>query len=479
MELQHPIFDEDRDFRSEIVQLIQTSLYEVDFKEKLDEYHPYDVSSALSEIELRDRIELFKIVDIEEASSIFEHLEMEEAIVYLKELPIPLAVKIIDHMESDDAVDLLQYLEDEDEDYDIVSLLSPKKRAELKRLWDYEEDEIGSRMTNSFVELKRTMTVKDAMKKLISSASDTEYISLLFVVEKHRFVGYLKLKTLIIARAEQTIDEIMETRLFYAHPHDDKEDAANTILEYGESAMPIVDEDMHIVGIVTHDDVMDIISEEKTEDYTKFAALADSDIDLETESLAGSVKKRLPWLAVLLFLSMVTSVILSFFEGSLTGSLGAKVLAASLAVYLPLILDMSGNTGTQSLAVMIRYLSTTKSELTSKVIRRYLLREIGTGIVQGLAIGIMIFGMMVLASLISTGSFQGERVVMTALVTSFSICIALIVSTLLGALIPLAMEKVHIDPAVASGPFITTISDIITLSLYYSISLAILLPLYV
>jgi magnesium transporter len=267
--------------------------------------------------------------------------------------------------------------------------------------------------------------------------------------------------------------------LIFSHPNENKEEVALKMQEYGESSMPIVDEKMHLVGIITHDDLMDIVAEAKSEDYARFAGLIDGEIDLERDTLGDSVKKRLPWLSILLLLSMVTSVILSFFEGALTTSQGAIILSSRLAIYLPLILDMAGNTGTQSLAVMIRYLTSSKREITFKSMRRYLLRELGTGLVQGLLIGAMIFLMISLTNGIISGTFFETRSIITGLVTAGSICIALVVSTVLGAIIPLVLNKIKIDPAVASGPFITTVTDIITLSIYYSISLALLLPLYV
>jgi len=478
MEKQLRQFDEDRDFRQEIIDLIHSSLQLETFPELLEEYHSYDISNAIVEIEPLERISLFSQIDIDLSSGVFEHLETDEAIEYIKELPLQLAVKIIDHMDTDDAVDLLQYLESEEEDLDIVSLLSPKKRIELKKLWDYSEDEIGSRMSNSFIELTKSMTVKDAMKKVTTTAADTEYISILYVVSKHVLIGYLKLKQLIVARATETIEDIMETHLIFAHPHDDKEDVALKMQDYGESSMPIVDEMMHMVGIVTYDDLMDIISEEKSEDYTRFAALAGDDVDIQTDTLPVRVKKRIPWLVINLFLSLATSIILSFFGDSLTGSAGASILAARLAIYLPMILGMSGNTGTQSLAVMIRYLSTNKKELSFKGVTKYLSREIGTGIFQGVVIGSLVFGMILVTHMITVSLTIDHLTLMTAFVTSGSILIALILSTTLGAVVPLLMVRFKIDPAVASGPFISTVSDITTLSIYYSIALAILLPLY-
>jgi magnesium transporter len=446
--------------------------------EMLNEFHPFDIASTLLDIEPDIRKYVFRQLPIAIAANIFEHFEHADQINFIKELDAHLALSIIDHMETDDAVDLLQYLEDQDEDIDFVNLLSPKKRAELKRYWSYEDDEIGSVMSNSFIELAASMTVRDAMKKVTGIAGETAYISILFVVEKQKLVGWLRLKTLIIARANEIVAEIMESRILSAKPKDDKEAVAQMLSEYGVSSLPIVDDEGHMVGIVTHDDLMDVIADAKNEDYVRFAALTTEDIDLRYESVRTAVKKRLPWLSVLLGLSLFTAVILSFFEGIFSGSLGAKLLAANLAIYLPLILDMSGNTGTQSLAVMIRYLSTNKTDLDRAAIRKYLLRELATGIAQGLMLGILIFFVILGSNWISKGSFQETRTLLTAGVTAGSIAIALVVSTVLGAFVPLLMTRLKIDPAVASGPFITTISDIVTLIIYYSISLAILLPFY-
>ena len=221
---------------------------------------------------------------------------------------------------------------------------------------------------------------------------------------------------------------------------------------------------------------MDIIALTEEEDYTKFAAISDTDIDLESSNLRNSVKTRLPWLTVLLALSMVTSIVLSFFQGRLSDSQGAILLAAKLAVFLPLIQGMAGNTGTQSLAVMIRYL--TKNEDVDKdSIKKHLLREFQTGILQGLIIGVLVFLMINIITLLTDSQISNVNLIY-ALVTAASISIALLVSTILGALIPVFMNKAKIDPAVASGPFITTVSDIITMTIYYSVSLAILLPLF-
>ncbi|MFA5419649.1 MAG: magnesium transporter [Bacteroidales bacterium] len=471
-------FEQEQIFHSAILDLIQNHLSDADFYQKIQEFHPYDLSLALPEITKNQRVRFFTTLPADFVAVIFEHLEQDEAIDFIREIPIPQAVSILDEMESDSAVDLLQYLEAEDEDTDLVNQLSPKKRSELKKFWNYKDNEVGSVMSNSFIEIPSSMPVKDAMRKVTGIAGDTDYISILFIVDKQKLVGYLKLKQLIIARSTDTIPDIMETRFVTAHPADNKEEVARLMQDYGLSSIPIIDEDHRMVGIVTYDVMMDIIAEVQSEDYAKLAGLGSGDIETQNENVFTSVKSRLPWLLILLILSMVTSVILSFFEEALNESAEARLLAASLAIFMPLILDMSGNSGTQSLAVMIRYLVANKKEMTKKSIRRHLKREIGAGIAQGLMIGLLTFLVIYVSKIMAQGFILDSKTWTYAIVTSLAIFVALAVSNILGALIPLLMNFLKFDPAVASGPFITTVADVVALVVYYSVSLAVLLPLY-
>lgn len=468
----------EHNFTAQILDLIKNRLNDSDFPTQVAEFHPYDISQALTQVEKEERTQFFNKLKIDDVSAIFEHFDEEEAAEYIQELPASFAVSIIDHMQTDNAVDLLQFLESEEEDVDFVNQLSPKKRNEVRKLWSYKEDEIGSLMSNSFIEIPLMMSVKDAMNKVKAIASETEYISILYIVDKQKMVGYMKLKQLIIARATDAIGDVMESRFVSALPNDNKEDVAKLMQEYGLSSIPILDQEKHLLGIVTHDVMMDIISEAHSEDYARLAGLGSGDIEEQSETIFASVKSRFPWLAILCFLSLITSLILSLFEDTLSGSAGAIRLSASLAVFLPLILDMSGNTGTQSLAVMIRYLVENKKELTKASIKKQLVREIGSGFVQGIAIGILTFAVVLASKVISQGFTLSTIDWMFAMVTAFSISLALFVSNLFGALIPLLMNRLHFDPAVASGPFITTIADVLALVVYYSISLIVLLPLF-
>ena len=379
-------------------------------------------------------------------------------------------------MDLDDAVDILKYLKKTG--MRILKQIDPIRRKEILQVMLYDENEIGAYLTDSFLTLQPDITVKEAMKKVVNNAHEVDYISIIYIVDNNNtLLGFIKLKDLIIARADEQISELYKTRFPKVYPTDDKELVATLMQETSESSIPVINEDGLMEGIITHDDLMDIISLVQEEDYTKFAALSDVEVNINTSNLKKSVKSRLPWLSILLGLSMITSIILSFFEQNLSLNSGSRLLASKLAIYLPLILAMAGNTGTQSLAVMIRFL-TKNLDLDIIKIKKHILREFKTGILQGLIIGILIFIMINVTNLIIYQEISGPNLIY-AVVTSGSIFIALLVSTTLGALIPFIMVKFKIDPAVASGPFITTISDIITLSIYYSMSLLILLPLYI
>lgn len=470
------LFERSVEFTADITTILQENINNPNLETLLEEYHLYDIAKVLTEFPEDIIKAFFHTVSIEFAAEIIEYLDEEDATYIIKVIGDIDSAKIIADMDLDDAVDILKHLKKTG--MRILKQIEPVRRKEILQVMLYDEDEIGAYITDSFLTLKANITVKEAMKQVISNAHNVDYISIIYIVdEKNILLGYIKLKDLIIARADEQLSDLYKTRFPKVYPTDDKEYVATLMQETSESSIPVINEDGKMEGIITHDDLMDIISLVQEEDYTKFAALSDVEVNLSTSNLRKSVKSRLPWLSILLGLSMITSIILSLFEANLSLNPGSRLLASKLAVYLPLILAMAGNTGTQSLAVMIRYL-TKNIDLDMRRIKRHILREFKTGILQGLIIGILIFIMINLTNLIIYQVISRPNLIY-AIVTSGSIFIALLVSTTLGALIPLIMTKFKIDPAVASGPFITTISDIITLSIYYSMSLLILLPLYI
>lgn len=459
----------------EIKELLKVNLANTNLESILEAYHLYDITREIVDLEPDELKTLFKTVSLDYAAELFAYFELSEASEIIEIIGDNLSAKIISEMENDDAVDIIKYLRQSG--MRILKKIPSDIRKELLKLMLYDEDEIGAYITDSYFKTFEYLTVKQVMKDLTNEAHDIDYISIIYIVDKDFILkGYIKLKDLIVARADQIVGDICETRFPKIYPTDDKEYVTQLMQETSESSIPVINEDSRLEGIITHDDLMDIIALTQEEDYTRFAGLGEIELDLESYNLKKSIKSRLPWLSILLGLSLFTSIILSIFESSFTGSDGAKLLAAKLAVYLPLILDMSGNTGTQSLAVMIRYL-TKNQDIDNKRIKKHIFREFKTGIFNGLMIGLLVLVMISVTTLIANQDLSGRNLIY-ALVASGSIAFSLVVSTTLGALVPLIMFKLKKDPAVASGPFITTISDIITLTIYYSISLLVLLPLF-
>lgn len=460
-----------RDYQHEIIEHFEQD-YNDQLFQKLEEYHPYDISRALLDIDESLLTVIFKALPNEFIAEIFEYLSMNEFKSIQADISATKLAKIVTYMELDSAVDLIIGLKKYG--IEVLKHIPLYKQKQIQKMMAFSPDEIGAYMNDSYLIVNMHDSVKDAMKHTTKYAHETDYISIIYVVENQELKGYVRLKDLITARANQLINDIMESRFPHVLVNDDVETVAKVMQETKESSIPIIDESFRLQGIVTHDDLLEIIAMVEEEDYTRFAGLSDFDEDINALSIKQSVKSRLPWLAILLVLSMVTSSILSIFDSKL--SMSGPLLAARLAVFLPLILDMAGNTGTQSLAVTIRYLSKNE-DIDRQIIGHMIQREFKTGLVQGLLIGTIVFGMILLTSYWSQ-SILTKIDYIYALVTSVSIIIALVVSTTLGGFIPLLLNRFKIDPAVASGPFITTVSDIITLTIYYAIGMSILLPLY-
>jgi magnesium transporter len=462
------------DYQVEITSLISNNLDYPNLIEMMDQYHPYDLSRAILDLDDFQRKELYDKLTNEFLADIFEYYSLLEIKSLINDISIERLAKVISYMDLDLSVDIIRGLKDVG--INILDHLDHRRKKRILDIIHYEADEIGSYLNDSFLSIEIDLTVKQAMRYVTEYAHETDYISILYVTSHQALVGYIRLKDLITARANDLLKDIVETRFPKIYLDDDVEYVARIMQETRESSIPIIDEDDHLLGVVTHDDIMDIVALEEEEDYTKFAGISEYDHDLNARSLTQSVRSRLPWLMILLMLSMVTSLILSVFDARLSMSSPGARLASQLAVFLPLILGMAGNTGTQSLAVTIRYLSKNDT-IDSVVLKKMIYRELKTGIFQGVLIGIIVFGMILL------NRYAGQNILESldyvyALATSASILIALFISTTLGALIPMFMYRIGRDPAVASGPFITTISDIITLSIYYAIGMRILLPFY-
>ncbi len=419
------------------------------FRAEFLELHPYDQAQIFLEQSKEIRLLIYTYLSPDEMAEVLENIDYEDINSILTEMDPRFASQILGEMATDDAVDVLNAL-DKNEVASFLTIMDKESAEEIKDLLHYEEKTAGSIMTTEFVAVRASMTIREAMLHLRKEAPEAETIYYIYVIdgEKH-LVGVISLRDLIIAEEDWVIRDVMSDRILAAQASEDQEDVARMMRDYDLLALPVVDFQNHLLGIITVDDIIDVMEEEASEDYSKLAGVSDK----ETPNMNAleAAKKRLPWLLILLFLGLFTASLIGRFEETLD-----KV--AILAIFIPLIAGMAGNTGTQALAVAVRSIATGDSEKDG--ISKLLLREAGTGFITGTCSGIVI----TIVIYVWKGSIY------LGILVGISIMLTLIVATLAGAFIPLLMHKMKIDPAVASGPFITTINDIISILIYFGMA---------
>ncbi|MBS8263118.1 magnesium transporter [Mesobacillus boroniphilus] len=437
-------------------ELLMEALYSEkidDFRDEFLELHPYDQAAFFGELNDEERAKVYNFLSPEEMADLFENLESDEEDFkdVLAQMNPNYAADMLSNMYADDAVDVLNEL-DKDQVVSYLTIMDEEAAQEIKDLLHYEEYTAGSIMTTEFIAISANQTVRSAMYILKKEAPQAETIYYIFVVdEDKRLAGVISLRDLIVADDETMIAEVMNDRVVSVSVGEDQEEIARMMRDYNFLALPVVDFQNHLLGIITVDDIMDVMEEEASDDYSKLAGIAD--LDTVDRNPLAAAKKRLPWLIILLFLGMFTASLIGRFEETLN-----KV--AILAVFIPLIAGMAGNTGTQALAVAVRGIATGDLEKESKV--SIILREAGTGFITGAICGILVTFIVYF--------WQGE--LFLGVLVGISIFITLIIATLAGSLVPLIMHRLKIDPAVASGPFITTINDIISILVYFGIATA-------
>jgi magnesium transporter len=421
------------------------------FRSEFIQLHSYDQAKFFSKVEDELRIRLYHYLSPEEMAELFESLDIDEEDYQdlLAEMNPSYAAEMLSNMYADDAVDVLNEL-DKEQVVSYLTIMDVESAKEIKELLHYEEYTAGSIMTTEFVAISQNQTVRSAMYILKNEAPNAETIYYIYVVdEDKKLVGVISLRDLIISHDDVMISEIMSDRVMAVGVSEDQEAVARQMKDYDFLALPVVDFQHHLLGIITVDDIMDVMEEEASDDYSKLAGIAD--LDSIDRNPFHAAKKRLPWLIALLFLGMFTASLIGRFEATLD-----KV--AILAVFIPLIAGMAGNTGTQALAVAVRGIATGDLEKENKL--NLIIREAGTGLITGTTCGIVV-SMIVY---VWKGTF------FLGILVGVSVMISLFVATLAGTLVPLLMHKLKVDPAVASGPFITTINDIISILIYFGLA---------
>lgn len=446
------------DYVSEIVDIIKSNASPKVLKDKLSDYHENDISNALTELPSSLRKKVYRVVDLDTLSNIIGYADEDDASVYLGEMDLKKSADVIEHMDSDVAIDILRAM-DRTKRGLILDLVNEEFRREVALLASFDEDEIGSKMTTNYIVIHDNLSVKGAMSALIAQAPENDNISTLFVLDDLGvFCGAIDLKELIIAREGTPLDDLVMTSYPYVYGTEEIDDCIEKLKDYSEDLIPVLDNSNKLLGVITSQSIIEVVDEELGEDYVKLAGLT-AEEELE-EPLKESMKKRLPWLTVLMLLGLVVS--------STVGAFEAVISQLTLIMFFQsLILDMAGNTGTQSLAVTIRVLM--DENLTAKEKLGQVFKEAKVGFCNGLLIGAVSVFIVGIYIMIAKG-----RTPMVAFAVSGCVGVALVVamtiSSLIGTMIPMFLKRIHIDPAVASGPLITTINDLIAVVTYYSMA---------
>lgn len=447
----------------ELVELIRSGVDSDRLLEELTNYHDNDISNVFDKLDADERKILYHILGVERVSEIFAYLD--DPGKYLGELELEKAADIIENMDADDAVDILEEVDDKIREQ-LIELIDEELKEDIKLICSYEEDEMGSMMTTNFIEIERSLTIKQAMRALVAQAEDNDNISTIFVKDNDgTFYGAIILKDLIVARDYVHLETLITQSFPYVRDHETISECIERLKDYAEDSIPVLNEKNELIGVITAQDIVEAVDDEMGDDYAKLAGMTE-EAELE-EPLRESIKKRLPWLVILLALSMCVSTVTSLFEG----------VIAQLAIivsFQSVILGMSGNVGTQSLAVTIRLLMDENLETRQKL--GMIFKELRIGFSNGLILGVLSF-VFIGAYLCLLKGKTIQYAFAISLCAGVALLIAMTISSIVGTSVPMFFKKINVDPAVASGPLITTVNDLIGVVTYYGVAWILLINL--
>ncbi len=447
-----------------LVELFRSNLSKEELLEQLSDYHENDIAGAIEQLTEEERKKLYPLLGDELIAEIFAYIDHPDQ--YLSELPSGTAVKVLSNMDSDEVVDILEEMEDDRKER-IVSLLDEETGTDVKLILSYEDDEIGSKMTTNFIKIKNNLTIRQAMRELVQQAGENDNISTIYVTDANdKFYGAIDLKDLIIARDGTDLESLISTSYPYINDHEKISECIERIKDYAEDSIPVLSDDDEILGVITSQSIVEVVDDEMGDDYAKLAGLI-AEEDLQ-EKTTESMKKRLPWLIALLFLGIVVSSVVGMFET-------VVAVLPIVMCFQSLILDMAGNVGTQSLAVTIRVLM--DDNLTTAQKLGLVAKEMKVGLANGLFLGAIAFAFIGLYIFLVKHNPIGMAFLISGCV-GVSLMVAMVISSMVGTLIPMFFHKIKVDPAVASGPLITTVNDLVAVITYYGLAWLLLIEIF-
>ena len=422
----------------------------------IKELNDADIADYLEEMEEEEVIKIFRILPKDKAADVFSYLEIDQQQSIITSLSDKDAGRIIDNMMSDDAKELMEEMP-----ANVVKRLiantSADTRKAINHLMRYPEDSAGSIMTVEYVDLKEHQTVSQAIDRIRKVGVDSETINICYVLDNKRtLVGTVALRYLLLSAPNAVIGDIMHKNVVSLHTLMDQEEVARQFKKYEFTAMPVVDNEDRLVGIITVDDVVDILEEETTEDIEKMAALMPSDKPYLKMTVFDAFKKRIPWLLLLMISATFTGRIITSFEDALSQYV-------VLTAFIPMLMDTGGNAGGQASAIIIRGISLDEIEFADWF--TVVWKEIRTAVLCGLTLALCNFVKLILLDRVG---------VQVALVVCVTLLMAVVVAKVVGSTLPMLAKKIGMDPAVMASPFITTIVDAISLLIYFRVATLVL-----
>lgn len=443
--------EEERQNEEILIGLLESKQY-TKLRQAAAEMQAADVAAVMDDLEDEDSLKIFRILPKDMAADVFADLDIDDQQYIIQSLSDKEASSVIDNLMADDATDFLEEMP-ANVVKKILANARPDTRADINHLLRYPEDSAGSVMTVEYVDLKESMTVADAIERIRSIGLDSETVNICYVLNKERIlVGTVALRYLLIHKPEEIIGDIMNENVISIGTLLDQEEVADAFQRYDFTAMPVVDNENRLVGIITIDDVMDIMEEEATEDIEKMAAIVPSDKSYFKTGILETYKNRMPWLLILMISATFTGAIITSYENALA----AYVV---LTAYIPMLMDTGGNAGSQASVSIIRGLSLDEIEFAD--LPKALWKELRVAFLCGVTLSATNFTKLLLLDRLE---------VTVALVVCFTLVVVVVFAKTIGCCLPLVAARIHLDPAVMASPLITTIVDAVSLLTYFQIA---------
>ena len=427
-----------------------------ELKGVLSETNEVDVAEFMAELPPDKTVLVFRMLPKEMASDVFANLEPDDQQTVVAAATDRELSELLEEMYVDDAVDMLEEMP-ANVVKRVLKTARPDTRKVINQFLNYPENSVGSIMTAEFMDLKKTMTVEQAITRIRRSADDSESIYTCYVIDEGRVLeGVVTLRELLVAGDDESLEELMSTDVITALTTEDQEEAVQRIMKYDFISLPVVDQEGRLVGVVTVDDVMDVMEEEATEDIEKMAAILPTDKPYFQTGVVETWKHRIPWLLLLMISATFTGTILGFFEEALAAN-------AALTLFIPMLMDTGGNSGGQASVTIIRAMSLGDVEFADWL--RVIWKELRVSVLCAATLGIVVFGKVMLID---------RKDSTVALVVALTIFFTIVIAKLIGCTLPMLAKRLGFDPAVMASPFITTVVDALSLLVYFAIATRIL-----